>query len=164
MSTVRIHDTLQADDLLVCATEHLEQLVVLVADLLPQLSTGVHQLVLLARMQFLVAAEVALTVGVQADQARLDRLQLVARADAALHVARAGHGQRRRARGLLAGVFQFLHHLGEHGIASEHGPRGEGLPALGAAVDAALILLVPAALDAAGAVAVAAGERDGFPQ
>ena len=163
VTVVCVHDTLQADDLLVRAAEHLQQLVVLLADLVLELGAGVHQLVPLGRVQLLVAVEVALAVGVQAHQAGPHRLELVAVAHAALHVVRAGHRQR-RVRGLLPRVLQLLHHLGQHGVPAQHGPRGERLPALGAAVHPSLVLLVPAALDAAGAVAVSAGEGDGVPQ
>lgn len=55
-------------------------------------------------------------------------------------------------------------HLSQHVVPPQNRPGTEGLPALGAAVFALLVLSIPAMLDAAFAVAVAAVNGDRFFQ
>ena len=72
MALVFIHGAQIADTLVVCATEHLHQLVMTGAHLLLQFVGGWDQLVLLQGRSIVVGLEVSLTVRGQTRQTRLE--------------------------------------------------------------------------------------------
>jgi len=170
VALVLVRQTQVTDALLVGAAVHLQQLVVAAADRLLELSGGRHQLVLLERSGLVVGLQVDLAVGGQTHQTRLHRFVFPPGAHVALHVVSLGEtrvdSRRRRCRrGLLeSGLFEFLHHVGQHGVPGEHRPRVEVVPALRADEDPEVVVLVPVVLDTVRAVAVAAGDGHGVPQ
>ncbi|TNN39439.1 hypothetical protein EYF80_050384 [Liparis tanakae] len=159
VAPVVVHGAQVADALAVGAAEDLHHLVVARAHVLLQPRRGVDQRVLLQRRHVVVRLQVPLAVRRQAHQAGLEGLQFGAGAEIAGHVS----GSRRAAGGRSGSesrVLQRLQQLRQQGVLPQDGPRHEALPAKGAA--GRLVVggvLVPAAFDAAHAVAVSA--RDG---
>jgi len=160
------------------AAVELLQVLVLRADLLRQVGGGRDQLVRLQGLLGGVGLQVRGAERAHARQAALDRRPLRPLAHVARHLRRGeGGGGGGRGGGLpfgsgrgasvahglphvgRAGPFaELLHGLGQHGVPGQGGLGVEGLPALGAAVAPLGVLLAPVVLDAAHAVAVAAGD------
>lgn len=155
MSFVSIHSAEMADEALVSATERLQSLAVTAAEFHLVLS-GVDHLVRLTWVEAGMELEVCLAIRGDTHQARFDSLLLATRAHVTLHVPGAREAVADRG-GLQTGPLQPLHHFCEHSVLVEGWPGLKGLPALGAAIDPSLVLLVPAVLDAVHAVAVSTG-------
>lgn len=154
-----IGQTQVADTQPVRATEHLQQLVMPTANRLLEYFGGRDQLVLFESGGLVVRLDVQLAVGGQAHQARSHGLASPPCAHVALHVD--GLGEVPGHRGLLQfSLSEFLHHVGQHGVPGERGPRGEGLSALRADEHPQIVILVPVILDTVRAVAVSARNGD----
>lgn len=139
---------------LVGATEQLQALLVLGADLPVQVSRLVHQLVPLEGGRLIMRLDVRLAVVRQAHEARLDGL--VPTADAEVTEGFPVQVGERGELGQLTPA--LLVHVGQ--VPSQHGAGCAGGPALGAAVHTQVVKLVPVDLDAFQAVDVATGNGD----
>lgn len=158
MAAVLSDSTQHTNAHLVRATEQLQALLVLGADLPVQVARLIHQLVPLEGGRLVMWLDVRFAVVGQAHEARLHGL--VAAADAEIAEGFPVHvGERRELRKLAP---RLVVHVGQ--IASQHGPRCEGRAALWAAVHAHVVKLVPVDLDALQAVGVTAGDGDRVSQ
>ena len=153
MASVFIRHTQQTDTLLISTTVNLQQLVMMRADLLLQVSRGFDQFVPLKGRKFIVRLEVSFTVRHQTHQAGLDSFALSSSSEITRHVYRSSATVSRRS-SLESCLLQFLHHFSQHGVFVQNRPRGEGLSALGTAVDTSMIILIPTGLLAAAVLAV----------
>lgn len=159
---VLICQTQVADALLVGAAVNLQQPVVSGTNSLLEFFGGRHQLVFLERSRLVVRLDMEVAVRGQTHQTGLDSFAFPPGADVALHIVglRKALTYLRRRVILESGLFEFLHHVGQHGVPGEHRPRVEGLPTLRADEDPQVVVLVPVALDTVGAVAVSTGDGD----
>lgn len=125
MAFVFFHCTQHTDTHLVSATEQLQTLLMLRADLPVQVADFIHQLVPLKSGRLVVRLQVLLAVGRQTHQAGLDGFELLADADVAAYVLGSGvvvvRGRRWRRKGVGVGV--------GIGVALERGaPGAPGAP------------------------------------
>ncbi|KAJ8265657.1 hypothetical protein COCON_G00147560 [Conger conger] len=97
----------------------------------------------------------AYAVGVQCNDSADFSFSLLS-TEITLHVSRSSVTVSRRS-SLESCLLQFLHHFSQHGVSAQNRPRGEGLSALGTAVDTNMIILIPAALNTAHTVTVSTG-------
>ena len=134
MASVFIHRTQQTDTLLISTTVNLQQFVMMRADLLLLVSRGFDQFVHLKGRRFIVRLEVSFTVRGQTLQAGLESFALSPSAEITRHVSRFSVTLSRRS-SLESCLPQFLHHFSQHGVFIQNRPRGEGLSALGTAVN-----------------------------
>lgn len=160
MAAVLSDSTQHADAHLVRATEQLQALLVLGADLPVQVARLVHELVPLERGRLVVRLDVRLAVVSQTHEARLDGP--VAAADAKVAVGFAVHVREGgELRELLAGLLLVLN---VWHVASQDWPWRERRAALRAAVHAHVVVLVPVDLDTLQAVSVPTGNGDRVPE
>lgn len=154
VSAVLSDSTQHADTHLVRATEQLQALLMLGADLPVQVARLIHQLVSLEGGRFVMWLDVRFAVVGQAHEARLNGLVATADAEVAegfpVHV-----GERCELRELAPWLVVYV---GQ--ITSQHGPWCEGCAALWAAVHTHVVKLVPVDLDALQAVCVTTGDGD----
>lgn len=150
--------TQHTDTHLIRATEQLQALLMLGADLPVQVARLIHQLVSLEGGRLIMWLDVRLAVVGQAHEARLNGL--VATADAEIAEGFPVQvGERSELRALAPWLLVYVRQ-----ITSQHGPWCEGCAALWAAVDTHTVKLVPIDLDALQAVGVTAGDGDWVPQ
>lgn len=158
MAAVLPHSTQHTYAHLVRATEQLQALFMLGADLPVQVARLIHQLVSLEGGRLIMWLDVCLTIVGQTHEARLDRLAATAHAEITegllVHV-----GERGELRALPPGLLVYVRQ-----VASQNRPWCEGRTALGAAVHTHVVKLVPVDLDAFQAVNVTTGDGDRVSQ
>ena len=136
-----VHRTQVTDTVQVSAAEQLHHLVVLGAHLVLQLCGGLDQLVLLENRSLVVRLEVSLTVRGHTLKTGHDSFLLPPCTEITGHISRSSRRSSSEAR-----VPHLLHEFCQHDVFLQSRPWGEGLSALGTAVDSPGILLVPGAL------------------
>ncbi|KAG9329788.1 hypothetical protein JZ751_029585, partial [Albula glossodonta] len=119
MASVILYRTQITDKLLIGATVNIQWFVVMRADLLLQVSSGLDQFVLLKSRRFIVRLEVSFAVRGQTHQTGPDGFELspsaditrhVSSADITRHVSRSSVTVSRRS-SLESCLLQFLHHF-----------------------------------------------------
>ena len=155
------HGAQHADAHLVRAAEQLEAFLVLRADLAVQVARLVHQLVPLEGGRLVVRLDVRLAVVRQAHQARLHRRVPPACAEVTERVLlQVGERRELRERSRVMGVRGA--YTGD--VPAQDRARGEAGAALGAVVDADVVVLVPVDLNALQAEGVPTRDGDRVPQ
>ncbi|KAG9328795.1 hypothetical protein JZ751_010635, partial [Albula glossodonta] len=144
------------DTLLIGTTVNLQQFLMLRADLLLQASCGFNQFVRLPSIEFIMKNQITFTVRGQTHQTGLDGFVFPPSADITHNVSRSGVTVSRRS-SLESCLLQFLHHISQYGVSAQNRPWGEGLSALGTAVDTSMIILTPVMLNTANTITVSTG-------
>lgn len=157
---VFLFHALGAHALLVAEAVEPQQLVVLLAELLPQVIRGCDQLVGLPVEALVVGSQVSLTVRLQARQAGFDSSGFPPRANAAFHLFRSGQ---MLSSGLNFASQKLVHHLSQNRVPPQERFRAELLPTLRAAVVVSVLRLAPVVFNAVQTVAVSTGDGRGVP-